>query len=127
MIDRTNHKALIIIAFAFMCVASNFVSLAQCNTRFSYSTTEEKGGTDKTEKRDLSISLKLEEGSEDNTIELFDLYEGEVIEKKDFSFKVGEAKKVFIGVKPSRYLIYIQNGSCKRKSITSGVEGIEIK
>ena len=115
------------IFFTVLLSGTNQV-FSQCNTRFSYLTIEEKGETDKSDKKDFSISLKLEEGSEDNnSIELFDLYIGEVVEKKKLSFKISESKKVFLGVKPSRYLIYIQNGSCKRKSITSGIEGIEIK
>ena len=114
--------------FFFLLALSANSAFSQCNTRFSYSSAEEKGGAGKSEKRVFSISLKLEEGSEDNnTIELFDLYIGEVVEKKNLSFKISESKKVFLDVKPSRYLIYIQNGSCKKYSITSGIEGIEIK
>lgn len=114
--------------FFFLLAFSANSAFSQCNTRFSYLTIEEKGETDKSDKKDFSISLKLEQGSEDNnTIELFDLYIGEVVEKKNLSFKISESKKVFLGVKPSRYLIYIQNVSCKKYSITSGIEGIEIK
>lgn len=126
--EKDSHNAVILFAIAFICMVTNFESSAQCKTLFSYSLVEEAMVTDRSEVRGFSISLKLEEGPQDNyTIELFDLYIGELAEKKNFSFKTGELKKVFLGVKPSRYLIYIQNGSCKKQSITSGVEGIEIK
>ncbi len=126
--EKVSHNVLILFAIVFICLATNFESSAQCKTLFSYSLVEGSGGTDRSEARGFSISLKLEEGLQDNyTIELFDLYIGEAAEKMIFFFKIGELKKVFLDVKPSRYLIYIQSGSCKKQSITSGIEGIEIK
>lgn len=127
MVEMFNYRSLLISTIVTFFSIMSFNGLAQCNVRFSYSVEQAKSISDDTQKADFSLFMKLEEGGGNSVIELFDLYKGQVIEKKDLSFNTHELKKVFNNVKPSRYLIYIQQAGCKMKSITTGIEGIEIK
>jgi len=123
-----SYKSLLISSVVITFLIIPAMSLAQCNTRLSYSVERNKSSDDGQDTDfSISISMKLEEGGGNSVIELFDLFKGQTIESKEVSFTSHELKKVFINVKPSRYLIYVENAGCTKKSITTSIEGIEIK
>ena len=96
---------------------------AQCELSFKYKVEHTSNGAN-----DGKILLQLENGEGPFTIRLFDLNGGTsefVATKKYTTFSSTGFKVVFDKLKPSDYLVRIENKKCK-KSLT-GIEGLQIK
>ena len=112
----------LLIAFVFVVISFNSL-FAQCDLSFKYKVEHTSEG-----KSNGKISMQLESGDGPYTIKIFDLKgtSGEFLETKEFStFSSVNYRVVFDKLKPSEYLIRIENSQCK-KSLT-GIEGIQIK
>jgi hypothetical protein len=111
-------KTLSLIAVAVIFFSTE--SIGQCNPSFDYSI-ESKTGSE--------YSLLLKKGDYSTaryTIQLYDLYQGKVIQEKSAPFSGDEKKVVFDKIKPSLYILYIKAEACKEVIVVGKKEGIKI-
>lgn len=90
----------------------------QCNFKFDYSIKKNNAESD------ISITLTGEEG--DYIFQLYDLYKGEVVEKKQYKFINEEAALIFEDVSASTYTIYVTRKDCENH-ITLGKHGLVVE
>ncbi|MCG8306103.1 MAG: hypothetical protein MI975_01850 [Cytophagales bacterium] len=112
----------LLLAFALVFISFEAIR-AQCDLSFKYKVEHTSGGN-----HNGKILLQLESGEGPFTIRLFDLNAGTsefLATKKYTTFSSTGYKVVFDKLKPSDYLVRIENNECK-KSLT-GIEGLQIK
>ena len=112
----------LVIAFAVVLTTVE-VATAQCDLSFKFKVEHTQNG-----QNNGKILLQLEKGEGPFTLRLFDLNAGnsEFLATRKFkNFSTTRYKVVFDKLKPSDYLVRIENNDCK-KSLT-GIEGLQIK
>ena len=105
----------------FFSVALVFSAFSQekCNARIEHTVVESPSGV-------YSITLQSSENLRNAQVELYDLYQGKSVEKREISNGLRSKQTVFSGVKPSLYLIYIKHDGCPRAQSVGGIKGIKV-
>lgn len=74
----------------------------------------------------FSILLKSEIPLNSISVQLYDLFQGKVLEEKQIPSLTAVNQEVFTNVQPSKYAIIIQSESCDKPSTLGGIQGISI-
>lgn len=109
-------KLLLII---FMGIACPALCQDQCKTEIEYSVREVTPSN-------FSIALQSSQSIKNVHVQLFDLYEGKVVQEKNIGDGMLMKREVFTGVKASLYIIYIRYDGCSKARSLGGIEGIKI-
>jgi hypothetical protein len=105
--------------FFFVALAFNAFGQDKCKARIEHIVVENLSGI-------YSITLQSSENLRNAQVELYDLYKGESIQKKQIDNGLTRKQTVFSGVKPSLYLIYIKHDGCPRAQSVGGIKGIKV-
>jgi hypothetical protein len=77
-------------------------------------------------KSQFDIALKSSESIANAKVQLYDLYQGKVIQEKTVQIGFGESEVVFTKVKPSRYTIVVKYDGCEKGKTLGGIGGITV-
>jgi hypothetical protein len=91
----------------------------KCKAKIDYTITEGPSNT-------YSIALQSAESLNNPEIELFDLYQGKTIQKKQTGDGLRSKKIVFTNVKPSLYILYVKQNGCAKTQSVGGINGIKV-
>jgi hypothetical protein len=103
----------------FMGIACPAFSQDPCKTEIEYSVRELTPSN-------FSIALQSSQSIKNVHVQLFDLYQGKVVQEKTIGDVTFSKREVFTGVKASLYIIYIKYDGCSKARSLGGIEGIKI-
>lgn len=109
------YVALCVIVWT-VCMGHAF---GQCNYDVHY-TIEEKSDSS------FSILLKSEIPLNAVSVQLYDLFQGKVLQESRVSSLTSIIQEVFRNVPPSKYAIIIQTDNCDKAKTLGGIQGINI-
>lgn len=109
------YLALFIIA-SFLSIGH---ALGQCEFKVQYSIEKKSEST-------YSIYLKSETTLASIKIQLYDLFQGKVLEEKEIYSLTTVGQEVFKNIAPSKYAIIIRMDNCDKPKTLGGKDGISI-
>jgi hypothetical protein len=113
----TNMKSVLCTVF-FIALSMSLYAQDQCKPQVKYTVKEKSSNS-------YSISLQSNSNITSPSLELYDLYEGKVVDSKQVGSIRGQ-QEIFKNVKPSLYIIYIKQEGCTRPFGVGGKEGIKV-
>src|SRR5687768_6410335 len=108
-----------LIPLGIMFLAFSFNSAAQCDSKIEYS---HKKRPDSGHALYLHSALPLNAVK----VQLYDLYQGKVVEERVISALSSAETEAFKNIKPSVYTIYISINGCNKPITLGGINGIKI-
>ena len=109
------YLALFIIA-SFLCIKNGF---GQCQFEVQYSVEKKSGST-------YSISLESKTTLTSVKVQLYDLFQGKVLDEKEIYILATGGQEVFRNIPPSKYTIIIRMDGCDKPKTLGGINGISI-
>lgn len=109
------YLALCVIA-PILCLQEAF---GQCHHDVQYAIEEKSENS-------YSILLKSETTLTSIKIQLYDLFQGKILEEKEIHSLTIASQEIFMNIPPSRYAIIIRTDNCDKPKTLGGIEGISI-
>jgi hypothetical protein len=106
-----------------LCVIVSILCLehafGQCQFEVKYS-------VEKKSESAFSIYLQSETALASVKIQLYDLFQGKVLEEKEIYSLTTVAQEIFKNISPSKYAIIITMDNCDKPKTLGGIDGINI-